>query len=99
MQITYIHAKNSRINVHNMNIRLQPFIMHGKFQTMHQVLNEYEKHCKKRIWSQTPNLFHQFVFKVKEQVGEVRRDNDERSAEIQLAYNRRLLFGDLAGGS
>jgi len=54
-----------------MDVRLAPFIKHGKFQTMHQVLQEYEKHCKKRVFAQTPSLINQWIFKVKEQVNEV----------------------------
>ena len=33
VQVSYIHAKNSRLNVHNMFLQLNPFIIHGKFQT------------------------------------------------------------------
>lgn len=78
VQITYIHSKKSTLNVHNMNLRLQPFIIHGKFQTMQQVLNEYEKHCKRRVLSQTPNLINHLIFKVKEQVKEVKLSQDEQ---------------------
>jgi len=66
-----------------MFLRLEPFIKHGKFQTLHQVLQDYEKHCKKRVISQTPSLINQFIFKVKEQVTDAQKGNqDERSAEI-----------------
>ena len=38
VNLTYIHSKSSRLNVSNMDVRLAPFIKHGKFQTLQQVL-------------------------------------------------------------
>lgn len=97
MHLTYIHARSSRLNVHDMDVRLAPFIKHGKFQTMHQVLAEYEKHCKKRVFAQTPSLINQWIFRVKDTVTEVtQRDKSERSAEITLQMNKRALLGDFA---
>lgn len=31
VQITYIHSPRSSLNVHQMPLRLNPFIIHGKF--------------------------------------------------------------------
>ena len=80
-----------------MSLRLQPFIMHGKFQTMQQVLNDYEKHCKKRIMSQARTVIGALFSKTKEIVNEKINNDESRSAEMQVIYAKRLLFGDLAG--
>ena len=62
---------------------------------MQQMVQDYEKHCKKCFWSQTPNLLNQLIFKAKEKVQDLRGvDNDERNATIIEKQNRRTLLGE-----
>ncbi len=62
---------------------------------MQQMVKNYEKHCTKCFWSQTPNLLNQLIFKAKEKVQDLRGvDNDERNATIIEKQNRRTLLGE-----
>jgi len=103
MQISYFHTKNHLLNIKEFQLKMPPYISHGKFATYRNALELYESHAKRNFISQIPNLLIRKAASMKEIVRGMKADDQveeeitaQTKQEMKLAYAKKIIHGDFA---